>query len=155
MDTITDTHDLIIVGGGAAVVESATVARLNGLHPMVVPMIPTRVDLLHRPLRVWDGDRELRGRAVVIAADDGPLPAVYRDWLAHDRYGNLLTEDDSTRTNVEGVFAAGREAARGAPVDGCHGGSDPAGRRLSSRAGEPPTSGSAASGPGCTSVTVP
>ena len=112
MDTITDTHDLIIVGGGAAVVESATVARLNGLHPMVVPTIPTRVDLLHRPLRVWDGDRELRGRAVVIAADDGPLPAVYRDWLAHDRYGNLLTEEDSTRTNVEGVFAAGREAAR-------------------------------------------
>ena len=84
MDTITDTHDLIIVGGGAAVVESATIARLNGLHPLVVPMIPTRLDLLHRPLRVWDGDRELRGRAVVIAADDGPLPAVYRDWLAHE-----------------------------------------------------------------------
>jgi hypothetical protein len=75
MDTITDTHDLIIVGGGAAVVESATIARLNGLHPMVVPMIPTRLDLLHRPLRVWDGERELRGRAVVIAGDDGPLPA--------------------------------------------------------------------------------
>ena len=102
----------VVSGGGAAVVESATIARLNGLHPLVVPMIPTRLDLLHRPLRVWDGDRELRGRAVVIAADDGPLPAVYRDWLAHDRYGNLLTEEDSTRTNVEGVFAAGREAAR-------------------------------------------
>src|SRR5262249_42105428 len=62
MDSIIDTHDLIIVGGGAAVVESATVARLHGLSPMVVPMIPTRVDLLHRPLRVWDGERELRGR---------------------------------------------------------------------------------------------
>src|SRR3954452_12488415 len=96
MDTITDTHDLIIVGGGAAVVESAAVARLNGLHPMVVPMIPTRVDLLHRPLRVWDGDRELRGRAVVIATDDGPLPAVSRDYLPHDRCGSLRREEAST-----------------------------------------------------------
>jgi thioredoxin reductase len=111
MESITDIHDLIIVGSGAAVVEAATVARLHGLHPMVVPMIPTRVDLLHRPLRVWDGDRELRGRAVVIATDNGPLPAVYRDWLAHDRHGHLITAEDSTRTSVEGVFAAGRRAA--------------------------------------------
>jgi len=114
MDSIIDTHDLIIVGGGATVVESATVARLHGLSPMVVPMIPTRVDLLHRPLRVWDGERELRGRAVVIATDTGPLPAVYRDWLAHDKHGNLITADNSTRTNVEGVFAAGLNAARDA-----------------------------------------
>jgi thioredoxin reductase len=111
MESITDIHDLIIVGSGAAVVEASTVARLHGLHPMVVPMIPTRVDLLHRPLRVWDGERELRGRAVVIATDNGPLPAVYRDWLAHDRYGRLVTAENSTRTNVEGVFAAGRQAA--------------------------------------------
>ncbi|HEY0387183.1 MAG TPA: hypothetical protein VGC71_01965 [Gaiellales bacterium] len=111
MDSITDIHDLIIVGSGAAVVEAATVARLNGLHPMVVPMIPTRVDLLHRPLRVWDGERELRGRAVVIATDNGPLPAVFRDWLAHDRHGHLITAEESTRTSVEGVFAAGRQAA--------------------------------------------
>src|SRR3982751_5666850 len=95
MDTITDTHDLIIVGGGAAVVESATIAGMNGLHPLVVPMIPTRLDLLHRPLRVWDADRELRGRAVVIATDDGPLPAVYRDWLARDKHGKLLTQAES------------------------------------------------------------
>jgi thioredoxin reductase len=111
MESITDIHDLIIVGSGAAVVEAATVARLHGLHPMVVPMIPTRVDLLHRPLRVWDGERELRGRAVVIATDGGPLPAVYRDWLAHDRHGRLVTAENSTRTNVEGVFSAGRRAA--------------------------------------------
>src|ERR1700755_1489394 len=112
MNTITDTHDLIIVGGGAAVVESAPIARLNGLPPMVVPMIPTRLDLLHRPLRVWDGERELRGRAVVIAADDRPLAGAYRDCLGHAKSGSRLTEEDSTRTNVEGVFAAGREAAR-------------------------------------------
>jgi thioredoxin reductase len=111
MDSITDINDLIIVGTGAALVEAATVARLHGLHPIVVPMIPARVDLLHRPLRVWDGDRELRGRAVVIATDGGPLPAVYRDWLAHDRHGRLVTEENSTRTNVEGVFSAGRRAA--------------------------------------------
>lgn len=111
MESITDIHDLIIVGSGGAVVEASTVARLHGLHPMVVPMIPTRVDLLHRPLRVWDGERELRGRAVVIATDNGPLPAVYRDWLAHDRHGRLVTAENSTRTNVEGVFAAGRQAA--------------------------------------------
>ncbi|HVI17521.1 MAG TPA: hypothetical protein VM712_04040, partial [Gaiellales bacterium] len=42
----------------------------------------------------------------------GPLPAVYRDWLAHDKQGRLITRDGSTRTNVEGVFAAGRQAAR-------------------------------------------
>jgi thioredoxin reductase len=111
MHSITDTHDLIILGSGATVVEAATVARLNGLHPMVVPMIPTRIDLLHRPLRVWDGERELRGRAIVIATDNGPLPAVYRDWLAHDRNGRLVTADNSTRTSVEGVFAAGPQAA--------------------------------------------
>ena len=111
MNTITDIHDLIIVGSGASVVEASTVSLIMGLHPIVVPLIPTRVDLLHRPLRVWDGDRELRGRAVVIA-NDGPLPAVYRDWLAHDKHGRLITRDGSTRTNVEGVFAAGRRAAR-------------------------------------------
>jgi thioredoxin reductase len=47
----------------------------------------------------------------VIATDNGPLPAVYRDWLAHDRHGHLITAEDSTRTSVEGVFAAGRRAA--------------------------------------------
>ena len=111
MNTITDIHDPIIVGSGASVVEASTVSLIMGLHPVVVPMIPSRVDLLHRPLRVWDGDRELRGRAVVIASE-GPLPTVYRDWLAHDKQGRLITQEGTTRTSVEGVFAAGRQAAR-------------------------------------------
>ena len=92
MESITDIHDLIITGGGGPVVEVASVARLHGLHPLVVPAVPARVDLLHRPLRVWDGDRELRARAIVIAHEHGPLPEVYRDWLAHDRHGRLVTE---------------------------------------------------------------
>src|SRR3954451_3392370 len=110
MESITDIHDLIIVGSGAAVVEAATVARLHGLHPMDVPMIPTRVDLLHRPLRVWDGERELRGRAVGIPTDSGPLPAVPRDWVTQARQGRQATAENSPRSNVEGVFSAGRRA---------------------------------------------
>ena len=110
MHSITDIHDLIITGGGGSVVEVATVARLHGLHPMVVPAVPARVDLLHRPLRVWDGDRELRARAIVIAHEHGPLPEVFRDYLAHDRRGRLVTESGS-RTNVDGVFAAGPSSA--------------------------------------------
>jgi len=104
MHSITDIHDLIITGGGGSVVE------LHGLHPMVVPAVPARVDLLHRPLRVWDGDRELRARAIVIAHEHGPLPEVFRDYLAHDRRGRLVTESGS-RTNVDGVFAAGPSSA--------------------------------------------
>ncbi len=111
MNTAPTTHDLIILGGGAPAVSAIRCAQDYGLDTVVVPGSPARVDLLHRPFRVWDGGRELRSHTVVIATGDGPIAPVYRDWLAHDRNGRLITADDSTRTNVDGVFAAGCEAA--------------------------------------------
>jgi thioredoxin reductase len=110
MNTNTLIHDMVIVGSGAQAVSAIECATRSGIRPVVVPRHPSRVDLLHRPLRVWDGNRELRAHAVVIADGSRPLASVYRDWLAHDRFGRLVTADDSTRTNVPGVFAAGSEA---------------------------------------------
>jgi thioredoxin reductase len=104
-------HDVIVLGGGAPAVSAIHCARDYGLDATIVPGSPARVDLLHRPFRVWDGGRELRAHTVVIATGEGPIAPVYRDWLAHDRHGRLITADDSTRTNIDGVFAAGCEAA--------------------------------------------
>jgi hypothetical protein len=111
MNTTTHTHDVIVLGCGAAAVSAIRCAQDSGLDAKVVPFSPSRIDLLHRPFRVWDGGRELRSHAVVIAVGEGSLPPVYRDWLAHDRQGRLITADDSSRTNIDGVFAAGCEAA--------------------------------------------
>jgi thioredoxin reductase len=110
MNATTDIHDIVIVGSGAQAVLAIQRALRNGMHPVVVPRDPSRVDLLHRPLRVWDGSREIRAHAIVIADGGRTLGPVYRDWLAHDRFGRLITAEDSTRTNVAGVFAAGRQA---------------------------------------------
>jgi thioredoxin reductase len=110
MNTNTYIHDMVIVGSGAQAVSAIQSAIRSGIRPVVVPREPSRLDLLHRPFRVWDGNRELRAHAVVIAGGDRRLAPVYRDWLAHDRFGRLVTAEDSTRTNVAGVFAAGSEA---------------------------------------------
>jgi thioredoxin reductase len=110
MNTDPFIHDMVIVGSGAEAVSAIESAMRSGIRPVVVPRDPSRVDLLHRPLRVWDGDRELRARAIVIADRGNRLAHVFRDWLAHDRFGRLVTAEDSTRTNVPGVFAAGSEA---------------------------------------------
>jgi thioredoxin reductase len=110
MNTETPIHDMVIVGSGAQAVCAIESATRSGIRPVVVPRHPSRVDLLHRPLRVWDGNREIRARAVVIADGGNRLAHVFRDWLAHDRFGRLVTAEDSTRTNMPGVFAAGSDA---------------------------------------------
>jgi hypothetical protein len=110
MNRTTHIHDIVIVGNSAEAVRAIQHAVSNGLRPVVVPRDPVRVDFLHRPFRVWDGDREIRAHAVVIADGGRRLAPVYHDWLAHDRFGHLVVGEDSTRTNVAGVFAAGRSA---------------------------------------------
>jgi thioredoxin reductase (NADPH) len=42
-----------------------------------------------------------------VAIGHDPTTALFLDWLDHDEAGYLVTRDGSTRTNVEGVFAAG------------------------------------------------
>ena len=51
--------------------------------------------------RIVDAD----GLFVAIGHD--PTTALFLDWLDHDEQGYLVTEPRSTRTNIEGVFAAG------------------------------------------------
>jgi hypothetical protein len=99
-------HDLIVVRDPSA----AVCAVSAGFDPLVIEVEPTRIDLLHRPFRVWVGDREHRANAIVIG--DGESTPLYLDYLAHDRSGRLIT--DATRTSVEGVFTRGCEAARDA-----------------------------------------
>lgn len=93
--TLPRIHDLIVVG------DQAARADIPGAH---IVEHPSRIDLLHRPFRVWDGEQEHRAHRIVLANGGGPSPALFRDWLAHTRDGILLSEDG--RTNVAGVFAA-------------------------------------------------
>jgi thioredoxin reductase (NADPH) len=44
---------------------------------------------------------------VFVAIGHDPNTALFLDWLDHDDQGYLVTEPDSTQTNVPGVFAAG------------------------------------------------
>jgi thioredoxin reductase (NADPH) len=50
---------------------------------------------------------DLDVRAVFIAIGHDPTTNLFLDWLDHDEAGYLVTKPGSTRTNVEGVFAAG------------------------------------------------
>ena len=50
-------------------------------------------------------DVDADGLFVAIGHD--PTTALFLDWLDHDEQGYLVTEPRSTRTNIEGVFAAG------------------------------------------------
>jgi len=51
--------------------------------------------------------RVLEADGVFVAIGHDPTTALFLDWLDHDEQGYLVTEADSTRTNITGVFAAG------------------------------------------------
>jgi len=51
--------------------------------------------------------RELEADGLFVAIGHDPTTALFLDWLDHDEQGYLVTEPRSTRTNIEGVFAAG------------------------------------------------
>ena len=51
--------------------------------------------------------RELDADGLFVAIGHDPTTALFLDWLDHDEQGYLVTEPRSTRTNIEGVFAAG------------------------------------------------
>ena len=50
---------------------------------------------------------EIEADGVFVAIGHDPTTALFLDWLDHDDQGYLVTEPGSTRTNIEGVFAAG------------------------------------------------
>jgi thioredoxin reductase (NADPH) len=51
--------------------------------------------------------REIEADGLFVAIGHDPTTALFLDWLDHDEQGYLVTEPRSTRTNIEGVFAAG------------------------------------------------
>jgi thioredoxin reductase (NADPH) len=51
--------------------------------------------------------RELEADGVFVAVGHDPTTKLFVDWLDHDAAGYLVTMPGSTRTNIEGVFAAG------------------------------------------------
>ncbi|HEU5263104.1 MAG TPA: FAD-dependent oxidoreductase, partial [Gaiellaceae bacterium] len=51
--------------------------------------------------------REVEADGLFVAIGHDPTTALFLDWLDHDEQGYLVTEPRSTRTNIEGVFAAG------------------------------------------------
>jgi thioredoxin reductase (NADPH) len=56
---------------------------------------------------VTDETREIEAHGLFVAIGHDPSTALFLDSLDHDDEGYLVTEPGSTRTNVEGVFAAG------------------------------------------------
>jgi thioredoxin reductase (NADPH) len=51
--------------------------------------------------------RELEADALFVAVGHDPSTKLFLDWLDHDAAGYLVTMPGSTRTNIDGVFAAG------------------------------------------------
>ena len=51
--------------------------------------------------------REIDADGLFVAIGHDPTTGLFLDWLDHDEQGYLVTEPRSTRTNIEGVFAAG------------------------------------------------
>jgi thioredoxin reductase (NADPH) len=51
--------------------------------------------------------RELPSDGLFVAVGHDPNTKLFLDWLDHDTGGYLVTMPGSTRTNIEGVFAAG------------------------------------------------
>jgi thioredoxin reductase (NADPH) len=50
---------------------------------------------------------ELEADGLFVAIGHDPNTGLFLDWLDHDDQGYLVTETGSTRTNIQGVFAAG------------------------------------------------
>ena len=50
---------------------------------------------------------EIKGSGFFVAIGHKPNTAIFLDYLDHDETGYLITQSDSTKTNVEGVFACG------------------------------------------------
>ena len=51
--------------------------------------------------------REIEADGLFVAVGHDPNTKLFLDWLDHDNGGYLVTMPGSTRTNIEGVFAAG------------------------------------------------
>jgi thioredoxin reductase (NADPH) len=51
--------------------------------------------------------RELEADGLFVAVGHDPNTKLFLDWLDHDNGGYLVTMPGSTKTNIEGVFAAG------------------------------------------------
>ena len=51
--------------------------------------------------------REIEADGLFVAIGHDPTTALFLDWLDHDEQGYLVTDPRSTRTNIEGIFAAG------------------------------------------------
>jgi len=54
-----------------------------------------------------DETRELDADGLFVAVGHDPSTKLFLDWLDHDAAGYLVTMPGSTRTNIDGVFAAG------------------------------------------------
>jgi thioredoxin reductase (NADPH) len=54
-----------------------------------------------------DETREVEADGLFVAVGHDPSTQLFLDWLDHDSAGYLMTMPGSTRTNIEGVFAAG------------------------------------------------
>jgi thioredoxin reductase (NADPH) len=54
-----------------------------------------------------DETRELEADGLFVAVGHDPSTKLFLDWLDHDAAGYLVTMPGSTRTNIDGVFAAG------------------------------------------------
>jgi len=54
-----------------------------------------------------DETRELEADGLFVAVGHDPNTKLFLDWLDHDGGGYLVTMPGSTRTNIDGVFAAG------------------------------------------------
>jgi thioredoxin reductase (NADPH) len=52
-------------------------------------------------------ERELPADGLFVAVGHDPNTKLFLDWLDHDNGGYLVTMPGSTKTNIEGVFAAG------------------------------------------------
>ena len=50
---------------------------------------------------------EIETNGLFVAIGHDPTTALFLDWLDHDEQGYLVTDPRSTRTNIDGVFAAG------------------------------------------------
>ena len=52
-------------------------------------------------------ESEIPLKGLFLAIGHTPNSAAFVDWIEHDENGYLITKSDSSKTNVEGVFACG------------------------------------------------